>query len=143
LWLVAKAKGGKMIVHGDGRDREYDPSRAQVRRRRYWRGVFAEHLAALWLMLKGYRILARRWVSRHGEIDLVAVRGNCLVFVEVKQRESLEAAQASIGSRQRMRVHRAAENWMKKHQRFEGHELRFDLVFIVPGLWPHHIIGGL
>jgi len=132
-----------MAVRQRSRDQERDPSRARKRRRRYWHGVFAEYLAALWLMLKGYQILERRWVSRSGEIDLVAVRGNCVVFVEVKQRTSLEAAQASIGPRQRMRVHRAAENWMKKHQSFEGHELRFDLVFIVPGLWPHHIIGGL
>ncbi len=132
-----------MSVRRGAPGREPDLSSSDERRGRYWRGVVAEWLAALWMILKGYRILARRWKSPFGEIDLVAVRGNTLVFVEVKHRASLQAAQSSISSRQRKRVYRAAEAWISGQAYYHEHEIRFDLVFIVPGLWPRHIIGGL
>ncbi len=63
--------------------------RRTERRRRYRRGWVSEHLAAVFLMAKGYRVLARRQKTPAGEIDLIAVRGRRLVFVEVKQRASL------------------------------------------------------
>ena len=56
------------------------------RRARYWRGIVAEWLASVLLMLRGYSILARRFRSPFGEIDIVARRGKRLAFVEVKRR---------------------------------------------------------
>src|SRR5690242_21914870 len=49
-------------------------------------GTEAEDQAASYLLEKGYTIVTRRWTGRGGEIDLVALDGDVLVFVEVKQR---------------------------------------------------------
>ena len=63
----------------------------RARRTAYLFGQKAETLAALWLRLKGYRILARRFRAPPGEIDLVARRGRVLALVEVKARADLAA----------------------------------------------------
>lgn len=65
-----------------------------AKRRAMAQGLRAETLAAFYLRLKGYRILARNLRVAGGEVDMVARRGNVLVFVEVKYRPSLGAAQA-------------------------------------------------
>ncbi|CFX06945.1 conserved protein of unknown function [Candidatus Filomicrobium marinum] len=113
------------------------------RRRRYFSGLMAERVAATWLMFKGYRVLGRRVRTAGGEIDLIAVRGRRLAFVEVKQRRNVGAAQASIQLRQRQRVRRAAELWLSKRRSFENHDVGFDVVFLVPWRWPLHIQNGL
>jgi putative endonuclease len=115
----------------------------EERRRRYRRGWLSEHLAAAFLMAKGYRVLARRQKTPAGEIDLIAVRGHRLVFVEVKQRASLAEAEASIGPRQRARVRRAADLWLARHPRYAAHEIGFDLIFLVPRRWPVHLENAL
>jgi len=113
------------------------------RRRRNRRGQFSEFTAAAFLMVKGYRILGRRWKSPVGEIDLVAVRGKRIAFVEVKRRPTLADAEASITPRQRSRVRRAADHWLARHPRYQEHEIGFDLVFLIPRRWPIHIENGL
>src|SRR5579859_3351957 len=62
---------------------------AARRRAAYRRGHAGERLAALRLLLTGYRILARRYRTRVGEIDLIARRGDVVAFVEVKRRDGL------------------------------------------------------
>src|SRR5690606_32778513 len=73
-----------------------------LRRAAYHRGRRAERLATWWLRLKGYRVLARGWRSRLGEIDLIATRGNVVVFVEVKRREEEWKALQAVSLRQRI-----------------------------------------
>jgi putative endonuclease len=114
-------------------------ARLTDRRRRYRRGVLSEWLAAGLLAAKGYRIVARRFQTPAGEIDLIAVRGRRLAFVEVKRRKTMEAAELSITPRQRRRIRQAADIWLKRHPRFATLEPAIDLVFIVPGYWPRHI----
>jgi putative endonuclease len=94
-------------------------------------------------MLKGYRILARRWKTPGGEIDLVAIRGRRLAFVEVKRRATLIEAQSSITQRQRRRVRQGASFWLGRHGRYGDCEIGFDLVFVLPRRWPIHIKDGL
>jgi Holliday junction resolvase-like predicted endonuclease len=55
---------------------------------------------------RGFRILARRWRSPVGEIEIVARRRQLLVFVEVEARASLEEAAESVNERQRRRIRR-------------------------------------
>ena len=62
----------------------------------FFRGHSAERFAAMVLLLKGFRIVARRYRTRLGEIDLIARRGNLVLIVEVKARSSLEAAQLAV-----------------------------------------------
>ena len=64
----------------------------QARVRAYRSGVFAETLAALLLRLKGHRVVARRYKTPVGEIDLVALKGKRLAFIEVKRRKTAEDA---------------------------------------------------
>lgn len=124
-----------------GKDTKTD--RVAERRSRYFRGHRAEWLAAALLMAKGHRILARREKTPAGEIDLIAVKGRRLAFVEVKQRASDEAADAAISGAQRRRIEAAADLWLARHAAYHGHDITFDVVFIVPGRWPRHIVNGL
>ena len=67
------------------------------------------------LIAKGYRIVARRWRSPVGEIDIVARRRGTLVFVEVKARERLDDAAEAVIVRQQRRIIAAAEAWLAAH----------------------------
>ena len=107
------------------------------------RGAWSEFAAAAALMLKGYRILARRWKSHHGEIDLIAVRGKRLAFIEVKQRPTLEDAHHAITETQSRRVRDAAELWLARNKRYQDHDIHFDAVFVLPRSWPRHVEEGL
>lgn len=114
----------------------------RVRRARYWSGHWAEWWAGLALNLKGYRILARRKKTRAGEIDLVAVRGDTVVFVEVKRRATLEEARQSITPQQSWRMRNAAEIWLKGSPRYADYHQRYDAVFVMPDRWPVHLRDG-
>ncbi|MEN6541375.1 YraN family protein [Parvibaculum sp.] len=102
-------------------------------------GLRAEALAALFLQLKGYRILARRMKTRAGEIDLVVRRGRSLVFVEVKARRDMEAAAEALQMRQRARLVRAAELFIGARPALMDFDVRFDLVLVAPRRWPRHL----
>jgi putative endonuclease len=116
------------------------PNDAATRRRQAERaGLRAELLAELMLRLKFYRILARRYKTPAGEIDLIARRGKRLAFVEVKLRRSQDAALEAITPRLRSRVRRAAELWMARHDRRGRWQPAFDVVVVLPGRWPRHL----
>lgn len=120
-----------------------DNARRDERRARDKRGRRAEWFAAMALRLRGYRILSKREKTPLGEIDLIVVRGRRLAFVEVKQRATLEAAEAAITAAQRARIRRAANLWLAKNTAFQSHDLGFDIVFLVGRRWPRHIENGL
>lgn len=101
-------------------------------------GRKAESLAALWLRLKGWRILARRVRTPVGEIDLVARRGRTLAFVEVKARASAGAADLALDDWRLRRVARAAEALIPRYAHPRD-VTRIDAVFIVPGRLPRHV----
>jgi putative endonuclease len=102
-------------------------------------GISAESRAAALLIAKGFRILARRWKSPAGEIDIVARRRSLLVFVEVKARERLDDAAWSVTGRQRARIAAAAEAWLAAHGDKNIRDIRFDAMLVAPGRLPHHI----
>ncbi|WP_294123601.1 YraN family protein [Sphingomonas sp.] len=101
------------------------------------RGRKAEAIAAWWLRLKGWRILAQRARVAGGEVDLIARRGRTLAFVEVKQRSSEEAAAWALDEYRLRRVAVAAERLAPRYAR-EGDDIRIDALFIVPGRLPRH-----
>src|SRR5262245_25490590 len=106
---------------------------------RYRRGRFSEWLAAAVLMARGYRILARRCRTPYGEIDLIAVRGRRLAFVEVKRRPTRLEAEAAITPRQAARIARAAESWVSRNARYRDHEQGLDAVFVLPWRLPIYL----
>ena len=99
----------------------------------------AESRAAAFLIAKGFRILARRWRSPVGEIDIVARRRGLLVFVEVKARERLDDAAWSVTGRQRARIVAAAEVWLATYPDDRIRDIRFDAMLVAPGRIPRHI----
>src|SRR5579872_3549398 len=102
-------------------------------------GISAESRAAAFLLAKGYRIVARRWKSPLGEIDIVARRRRVLVFVEVKARATLDDAAESVSPRQRRRIAAAAEIWLAQNPDESIQDIRFDAMLIAPGKLPRHI----
>ena len=102
-------------------------------------GISAESRAAAFLIAKGFRILARRWKSPVGEIDIIARRRSLLVFVEVKARERLDDAAWSVTDRQRLRNAAAAEAWLARNADDRIRDIRFDAMLVAPGRIPHHI----
>ena len=102
------------------------------------RGRGAETLAALYLRLHGWRILARRARVHGGEVDIVARRGRTLAFIEVKARASEDAAAFALDAWRLRRVAVAAERLAPRYMR-DGDDLRIDAMFIVPGRWPRHL----
>lgn len=104
------------------------------------RGLVAETWAALWLRLKGYRILARRLRTPAGEIDLVARRGATLIAVEVKARPTVEASIAAVSTRQRLRIARALDLVAVGDPGLAGLARRLDLVAVRPWRLPVHLI---
>ena len=105
-------------------------------------GVSAEGRAAAFLMLKGYRILAKRFRTPYGEIDLVARRGNLLIFVEVKARATLDEAAFAVTPRQQARIIDAAQGWLVAHPEHADFELRFDVILIAPRHLPRHLLAA-
>jgi putative endonuclease len=118
-------------------------ARAAERRLRLRRGRGSEALAAALLIAKGYRILGRRVRTRAGEIDIVAVRGKRLAFVEVKRRLTREDAEAAVSARQAARIRRASDLWLAPRPRYHGHVFAFDVILLVPGRLPRHIPDGM
>ena len=110
-------------------------------RREAW-GRWAESLAAWSLRLRGYRVIARRYRTPIGEIDLIARRGRLLAFVEVKARTDLDQALVALGPRQRQRTARAAELFLLQHPGCAGCTLRFDLIAVQPWRLPRHLIDA-
>lgn len=105
-------------------------------------GKLAEGLACLWLLCKGYHILARNVVTGRGttagEIDIIAQRGKIIIFAEVKKRQSLEKAAYAISKTQKNRIRRGAEAFLTKHPELEDCDLRFDAILIkLPWLIRH------
>jgi putative endonuclease len=105
-------------------------------------GLSAEGRAAAYLMLKGYRILARRFRTPYGEIDIVARRRNLLAFVEVKARASLDEAAYAITPRQQQRIIEAAQAWLMAHPEHADFDLRFDAMLIAPRRLPRHLLAA-
>jgi putative endonuclease len=103
-------------------------------------GARSETLAAEFLAARGYRILARKFTIRGGEIDIIAEREGTIAFVEVKARAGLDAALASITPTKRRRLARAAAAWMTRNPwSADGYVLRGDAVFLDAARAPLHI----
>jgi putative endonuclease len=105
----------------------------------YRRGHSSEWLAALALMAKGFRIVARRYRTKLGEIDLIARRGNLVLIVEVKARATLVAAMEALGRESERRIEGAADMWLSRQPDYGKLSVRFDMVAVLPWRWPVHV----
>jgi putative endonuclease len=111
----------------------------RLRFRAYRKGHRGERLAALALMLKGYRILARRHRTKLGEIDLIARRGDLVLMVEVKARPTLTEAMEALTRTSERRIEAAADLWLARQPDYGRLSVRFDMVAVLPRRWPVHV----
>jgi putative endonuclease len=112
---------------------------ARQRRRRERAGRGAEAAAALWLQLKGYRILAQRVRMPACELDIIARKGRMLVFVEVKSRRTIAAAREAVTPELRRRLEQAAHQWSGRLRNANELLWRFDMMLLAPGRLPLHV----
>ena len=110
----------------------------------YESGLFAEFLAKMYLRFHGFHIVKSRYITGRNtgraEIDIIARHGNLMVFIEVKRRSDLDTAWAAITPAQRVRLRRAAENFIARTN-WRGNT-RFDAI-LVCGLRVHWARGAL
>ncbi|WP_025897602.1 YraN family protein [Sneathiella glossodoripedis] len=100
------------------------------KQRAYRRGLIAEKAALLFLLVKGYRLLQLRYKKPVGEVDLLLRKGKTLVAVEVKLRETEEAALLAIGNIQKRRIRNACAQYVTENPQFSSYDVRFDVVVI-------------
>jgi putative endonuclease len=108
----------------------------------FQRGLSAESRAAMLLIAKAYRIVARRWKTPVGEIDIVAWRRRDLVFAEVKARDHLDDAAEAVTERSKRRIIAAAEYWLAHYPDGAQSFIRFDVILVAPGKMPRHIANA-
>lgn len=91
------------------------------------------------MRLKGYRIVAKRFKTKSGEVDIIARRGNLILMVEVKARNSVEEAMEAATHTALRRIESAGDIWLAKQKDYASLSIRYDLIACLPGRWPVHI----
>ncbi|WP_240006384.1 YraN family protein [Pseudaquidulcibacter saccharophilus] len=112
---------------------------SEKRQKSEFYGRLAEFAAILLLTLKFYLVLRTRYRNNYGEIDIIALRGKKLVFVEVKLRKATESAQFSISHRQMERIKNAAIGFCKSRKWAGQKQWRYDVIACAPWKLPKHI----
>jgi len=105
------------------------------------RGRRGETLAAWYLRLHGWMIVARRLRTPRGEVDLVARRGRMVAFVEVKWRRNQAGLATAIDEARLRRVAACARNIAHRYCR-PGDDMRIDVLLLAPRCWPRHIVNA-
>ena len=95
-------------------------------------GQAAEALARQFLEQRGLRLLAQNWRCRLGELDLVMLDSDTVVFVEVRYRRysAWGGAAESVDARKREKLSRAAQHFLQQESRWARHPCRFDVIAI-------------
>ncbi len=105
----------------------------------YFKGYFAEFIAICFLKLKGYKILSHRYKTYVGEIDIIAVRGNRLAFIEVKSRKNKIDGLTAISKKQSRRNINASSIWLSKNIYYNSFTINYDLIIVSKILKITHI----
>lgn len=97
-------------------------------------GKLAEVIALLFFLIKGYFPIARNYVTgrgtKAGEVDLIMRKKRLIVFVEVKKRSNLERAAYAVTEKQKERIIKGAEAFLKKHPQYDDCDVRFDAFLV-------------
>lgn len=105
----------------------------------YRAGLLAEFIAAAYLLCKGYRLAGWRKKTPVGEIDFITAKGNSIIFVEVKWRKQSDAALGAVLPKSQGRIVRAAQYLLASRPKWQGRDLRFDVIAISPPFFIRHI----
>lgn len=104
--------------------------RSTSRRTAYFFGLYAEIWAACYLIMTGHWIVKWRYKTPFGELDLVAMKKDIIVIVEVKARAHIEDASVALTSRSKQRICKAAEFFLTRYPDYADKTIRFDLIAI-------------
>ena len=102
------------------------------------RGRRAEWLAAAFLLAKGYRVLAMRYKTHAGEIDIIARKGALAVFVEVKARANEQTAVDAVTPLAMRRIRAASDIWISRQKDAAILSARYDIIACLPARMPKH-----
>lgn len=95
-------------------------------------GKFGERIACNFLKLKNFRILQTNFFSQYGEIDIIAIDSETLVFIEVKTRKSnLQAALNSVSFAKQKKITNTAYSYLQRNPQYENLPTRFDVIIII------------
>ncbi|MFD1329259.1 YraN family protein [Mycoplana ramosa] len=111
----------------------------KLRRRAFRRGHVAEFVAALYLLAKGYRVLALRYRTRVGEIDIIARKRDLVICVEVKARRSEESAVFAVTGTAQRRIRAASDLWLARQRDAHRLSVRYDIIAVRPWRIPRHL----
>lgn len=110
-----------------------------TKKQTYQKGMWAENLAELFLKIKGYRIIERRYKTPVGEIDILAMKHAALIAVEVKARDSHDDAAYAVTPKTQNRIARAMDFYLSQHSYHVGRDIRFDVITIKSPFFIRHI----
>lgn len=106
-------------------------------------GDKGEEKAASYLSEKGYEIICRNWKDDGGEIDIIALKDQTLVFVEVKTlpNATVDMLRSVLGQEKQKRIVKTTKRFLLKHRQYSKYLIRFDVIVNdMPGLPPvYHI----
>ncbi|TDK35384.1 YraN family protein [Rhizobium deserti] len=108
------------------------------RQRAQRRGRVSELVAAVYLVLKGYRILSVRYRTKLGEIDLIARKGDIVAFVEVKARAGQQQAVDAVSFESQHRIRAASDRWLSTRGDAAQLSQRYDVIAVLPWRLPRH-----
>ncbi len=99
------------------------------------KGRAGEDRAAAFLEEGGWRIVERNYRTRSGEIDIIAVKGATLAFIEVKSWGACSFSDLgeSIGPRKMGRIRETSKIFLSRHRQYECADIRFDVVYVPEG----------
>ncbi len=116
-----------------------DEAGKRLRRKAFRRGHRAEMVAALYLLAKGYRIVAIRYRTKVGEIDIIARKGDLVACIEVKARASEAGAVFAVTASAQRRIRAASDVWLARQPDAHRLSIRYDIVAVLPWRLPRHL----
>ncbi|MDQ6992489.1 MAG: YraN family protein [Mariprofundus sp.] len=95
-------------------------------------GNIGESQACRYLEHRGHQIIARNVRLGRGELDIISMHKELLLFIEVKAHNSRESALLAVDKKKCARLRSAAEMWLSLHADYSHRQCRFDLIIITP-----------
>ncbi len=102
-----------------------------VKKRAYYYGLFSEWAACLFLMIKGYRFIKHNYLTKVGQVDLIFMKGESLIFIEVKSRRNSKMIENLISVKQKRHLINTANYFLSKNKIFSNNFVRFDAIYII------------
>ncbi len=96
------------------------------------KGKKAESVACVYLEKNGYTIIERNRRLGRGELDIIALKGEILTFVEVKGHKNRESSLDAMHTDKQRRMISAAQTWLGQHADYANTQCRFDLIVVTP-----------